>query len=87
MSTVPEKSDAAFKSPLATQLGEFLAQKHAMGYRYREEGRALRQLDRFLITRLSLEDPLITMAIVQDYVARRGTESESTRAHRLTLIP
>jgi integrase len=86
MSTVPEKSDAAFKSPLATQLGEFLAQKHAMGYRYREEGRALRQLDRFLITRLSLEDPLITMAIVQDYVARRGTESESTRAHRLTLI-
>ena len=35
MSTVPEKSGAAFMSPLATQLGEFLAQKHAMGYRYR----------------------------------------------------
>ena len=57
-----------------------------MGYRYREEGRALRQLDSFLITRLSPEDPLITLAIVQDYVARRGAETESTRAHRLTLI-
>ena len=86
MSTVPEKSGAAFMSPLATQLGEFLAQKHAMGHRYREEGRALRQLDSFLNTRLSREDPLITMATVQDYVARRSTETESTRAHRLTLI-
>ena len=25
----------------------FLAQKHAMGYRYRDEGRALRELDVF----------------------------------------
>ena len=57
-----------------------------MGYRYREEGRALRELDRFLSTRLSAADPLITPAIVHDYVARRGTESETTRAHRLTLI-
>ena len=86
MNILPGKSGAAFTSPLAKQLGEFLAQKHAMGYLYREEGRALKQLDRFLDTCLSPEDPLITMAIVHDYVARRGTESESTRAHRLTLI-
>jgi hypothetical protein len=86
MSAVPAKAGAEFLSPLAAQLGQFLAQKHAMGYRYREEGRALRQLDSFLTTRLSPEDPLITLAIVQDYVARRGTETETTRAHRLTLI-
>ena len=60
--------------------------KHAMGYRYREEGRALRDLDRFLSTRLSAADPLVTPAVVHEYVARRGTESETTRAHRLTLI-
>ena len=83
MSAVPAKAE--FLSPLAAA-GQFLAQKHAMGYRYREEGCALRQLDSFLTTRLSPEDPLITMVIVQDYVARRGTETESTRAHRLTLI-
>ena len=29
---------------------------------------------------------VITLAIVHDYVARRGAESETTRAHRLTLI-
>jgi integrase len=57
-----------------------------MGYRYREEGRALRDLDRFLNTRLSAADPLVTPSIVHEYVARRGAESETTRAHRLTLI-
>ena len=85
MSTMPANSPK-FTSPLANKLEHFLAQKHAMGYRYREEGRALRELDRFLNTRLSPEDPLITAAIVHDYVARRGDESETTRAHRLTLI-
>jgi integrase/recombinase XerD len=75
-----------FISPLALRLSQFLALKYAMGYRYREEGRALQDLDRFLNSRLSADDPLITSAIVHDYVARRGTESETTRAHRLTLI-
>ena len=43
------------------------------------------ELDRFLNARLSPEDPVITVGIVHDYIARRGTESESNRAHRLTL--
>ena len=79
-------SECGFVSPLALQLAQFLALKHAMGYRYREEGRVLRDLDRFLNTRLSADDPLVTPAVVHDYVARRGAESETTRAHRLTLI-
>lgn len=78
--------DSRFVSPLALHLNQFLAQKHAMGYHYRDEGRALRELDRFLLPRLSEADPLITPAIVRDYVARRNTESETTRSHRLTLI-
>jgi integrase/recombinase XerD len=78
--------DSRFVSPLAAQLSRFLAQKHAMGYRYREEARALRELDRFLAPRLCEDDPLITSAIVHDYVARRNAESETTRSHRLTLI-
>lgn len=87
MSTLPTSSSFGFISPLAPQLSQFLALKRAMGYRYREAGRALRELDRFLDSRLAADDPLITLAIVHDYVARRGTESETTRAHRLTLIP
>lgn len=86
MSASPETTDRGFISPLASQLAQFLALKHAMGYRYRDEGRALRDLDRFLSTRLSAADPLVTPALVNEYVARRGTESETTRAHRLTLM-
>jgi len=86
MSAPPAACDSGFASPLAPQLARFLALKHAMGYRYREEDRALRDLDRFLNGRLAATDPLVTPAIVHDYVSRRGTESETTRAHRLTLI-
>jgi integrase/recombinase XerD len=86
MNTVPADCHLGFISPLAPQLARFLALKHAMGYRYREEGRVLRDLDCFLNSRLSAADPLITPTIVHDYVARRGAESETTRAHRLTLI-
>lgn len=86
MSILPADPHFGFVSPVAPQLARFLAMKHAMGYRYREEGRVLRDLDRFLDSRLPADDPLITPAIVHDYVARRGKESETTRAHRLTLI-
>lgn len=86
MMTLPEKSDAPFSSPLAAQLERFLDLKHAMGYRYRDEARALRELDRFLTRRLPPEDPVLTLEIAREYVARHGTESESTRAHRLTII-
>jgi integrase/recombinase XerD len=86
MNTFQADSPLGFLSPLALQLTRFLALKRAMGYLYKEEGRALRELDAFLSTRLSADDPLITLSIARAYVARRGTESETTRAHRLSLI-
>jgi len=86
MNTCQANSPFGFLSPLALQLTRFLALKRAMGYLYREEERALRELDAFLSTRLSPDDPLITLSIARAYVARRGTESETTRAHRLSLI-
>ena len=86
MSTPSEASDFGFVSPLASQLARFLALKHGMGYSYREEVRVLHDLDRFLSTHLSAADPLVTPAVVHEYIARRGAESETTRAHRLTLI-
>jgi len=52
MNALPAISSPELISPLASKLVQFLAQKQAMGYRYREEGRALRELDRFLNTRL-----------------------------------
>ena len=75
-----------FSSALASQLDRFLALKRAAGCRYEGEASLLRALDRFLTTHLPPADPVITMDLVRAWVARRGAESETTRAHRLTLM-
>ena len=80
------RARATFISPLAAALDRFLDGKHAAGYRYREEARALCVLDRFLAQRLPPDDPVISLDIVRAFVARRGDESETTREHRLSLI-
>ncbi len=77
---------STWSSPLAAALQRFLEGKRAAGYRYRAEAQALGALDRVLSESLSPTDPVISSAIVRAFVARRGTESETTRAHRLTLI-
>lgn len=79
-------SPSTWSSPLAAALQRFLELKRAAGYRYRAEAQMLSALDRFLGETLSPTDPVITNDIVRAFVARRGTESETTRAHRLTLI-
>lgn len=79
-------SRPTFRSPVADALNRFLDGKRAAGYRYRDEARALGVLDRFLVQTLPPEDPVITMAIVRAFVARRGDESETTREHRLSLM-
>ncbi len=86
MSPAAPTPPSAFMSPLASQLERFLALKRAMGYRYRDESRVVRELDQFLTTRLSTDDPVLTVEIARDYVARRTTESDATRAHRLTIV-
>jgi len=75
-----------FSSPLAAALARFLAFKRAAGYRYREEARALAVLDQFLTAHLVPDDPVITLDVIRRYVARWDHESETTRAHRLSLI-
>ncbi len=86
MSRPTSRSVPTFSSPLADALARFLAFKRAGGCRYHDEARALRVLDQFLITAVNPADPVITLDVVRRYVARRGEESETTRAHRLSLI-
>jgi integrase len=86
MSALTSRPVPTFSSPLAEALSRFLACKRAAGCRYDEEARALRLLDQFLATTLDADDPVITLDVVRRYVARRGEESETTRAHRLSLI-
>ena len=87
MSTFTSLPVPTFSSPLAEALSRFLTFKRAAGCRYHDEARALRLLDQFLTTTLDAHDPVITLDVVRRYVARRGEESETTRAHRLSLIP
>lgn len=75
-----------FASAVATALQRFLDFKRAAGYRYHDEARALGGLDRFLSTQLAPEDPVISLEVIRAWVARRGRESDTTRAHRLSLI-
>lgn len=75
-----------FSSPLAAALARFLAFKRAAGYRYREEARSLAVFDQFLTAHLVPDDPVITLDVIRRYVMRWGHESETTRAHRLSLI-
>jgi integrase/recombinase XerD len=75
-----------FCSPLASELGRFLEGKRAAGYRYYDEARALGVLDRFLARILPPDYPVITRTIACAFVARQGSESETTRQHRLSLI-
>lgn len=84
--TTPVRT-SSFTSALATPLERFLALKRAMGYCYRDEARVVRDVDRFLTKRLrSMSDPVLTLAVAREYLARRGAESDATRAHRLTII-
>ena len=75
-----------FGSPLAALLVRFLETKRAAGYHYRDEARALGTLDRFLVPVLAPGDPVLTLDIARAFVAKRGVESETTRAHRVTLV-
>jgi integrase len=76
----------AFSSPVASALRRFLAFKRAAGYRYREEAGALARLDRFLITHLVADDPVVSLDVIRAYVARRGHEADSTQKNRLSLL-
>lgn len=86
MSTAVSDLLPHFGSGLAAELTQFLQLQRAAGYRYREEAGALQRLDRFLATQLAKDEPVITSDIVRVYLARRGDESESTRANRLSLL-
>lgn len=86
MSALTSRPVPAFSSPLADALSRFLAFKRAAGCRYDGEACALRLLNQFLTTTLNSDDPVITLEVVRRYIARRGEESETTRAHRLSLV-
>lgn len=86
MKTAVPRPSPPFSSPIASGLQRFLEGKRAAGYRYDTEAEALGLLDRFLDAHVAPDDPVISFAVIRDFVARRGQESDTTRGHRLSLI-
>lgn len=76
----------SFHSAIHESLARFLAFKRSTGRRYEREANRLAELDRFLAIRLPRPTERFGLEVVNDYVARRGKESERTRYHRLVMI-
>ena len=74
-----------FTSPLAIEIERFLQYKRTAGCRYLVEEGRLRRFDRFLSSHLA-GNPVITLDVVRAYTAHGGQRSDSTRAHRISLI-
>ena len=72
MSPAVATTSTRLTSPLAPALERFLTLKRAMGYRYRDEARLVHELDRFLASRLSTTDPVLSLDMARAYVESRG---------------
>jgi len=76
---------AAFQSSLGELIAQFVAEKRACGYRYREESRALRAFDAYLqkIGHKSMDLP---RDVVEGWTCRAANETPRNHEHRQRLV-
>jgi len=67
--------------PLAEIITTFLIEKRALGYRYIEQERLLRRLDRFLLER-EIATPELPRDLVRQWLAKTPHERALTQASR-----
>ena len=80
-----EEHSAQFQSTLAPLMEQFVEEKRACGYKYREGGRMLRSLDRFLCTE-GLTTAELPRSVVRKWLAKRSHESTTTQLHRFSNV-
>src|SRR5215470_5789228 len=80
-----DASGPGFRSVLAPFMDQFLEEKLACGYAYREPIRILHRLDDFLVQE-GLSTLELPRSVVQDWVAKKPHESASTQQHRIILV-
>ena len=80
-----DASETEFQSVLAPFMNQFLREKHACGYAYREPTRILHRLDEFLVQErlTTLELP---RSLARKWLAKKTHESARTQRHRITLV-
>jgi len=74
-----------FSSPLAEYFRDFIALKHALGYKYESELYHLRMLDK-VCAEYSDSSISLTKETVEAWVAQRLNESIRTQGQRISLI-
>lgn len=78
-------STTQFQSVLSALIGEFLQEKHACGYAYREQAGSLRRLDDFLVQE-GLTTYELPASIAKKWLAKRAHESARTQKERIILV-
>lgn len=81
----PKTAGAGFSSALAPYINAHVAEKQAMGCRYKTAIRILQRFDRFLVER-NVETPNLERQVVEDWLERGCGESVSMRSGRVTCL-
>lgn len=74
-----------FHGPLAVYLNKFLAEKHAVGFRYQSQTVMLQIIDRYLQD-AGVSEPAIPRPVVDAWTAKREGEQCSTREWRVSVM-
>ncbi|MCP3882678.1 MAG: tyrosine-type recombinase/integrase [Sulfitobacter sp.] len=80
-----EHADARFQSALAPLMEQFVQEKRACGYRYREAARVLAGFDRFL-SEQAVPPGALPWSITGKWLAKRPHESANTHRHRISVV-
>jgi hypothetical protein len=75
-----------FRSVLGTEIGRYIAQKRALGRRFRNEERSLRLLDRFLEERVVKSAQDIDGELLEVFLASRPRTRPRSYNHLLAVI-
>src|SRR5207249_12130538 len=81
---MPADPSNRFQSVLSAYMENFLQEKHACGYAYREQTRILQRLDDFL-GKEGLARYELPVSITRKWLAKKENESEGTNKQRIVV--
>ncbi len=74
-----------FVSALAIPIEKYIAEKHAVGYKFEKGEAMLRSFDSFAYARC-LKEASLTKQLVMDWTKRKSNEATSTQCGRISLL-
>lgn len=74
-----------FESRFADRIGEFIAQKNALGFTYLESSRILRDFDRFCLRQFP-EETYLTEKLCSAWATKKDTEGNNTFRNRIMPV-